>query len=419
MLFRFRTRNFRSIRDEVELSLVASNLTDLPEAVFPAAFADRGVLVAAAIYGANASGKTNVLRAMQFMRSAVEGSQRFWAPEGIQREVFLLDPTSVETPSLFEADFILGHVRYTYGFELDSRRVLREWLHAYPTPRRQAWFEREGDEYSFSKSLIGENNAIRNLTRPNSLFLSAAAQNNHEQILPLYRFLSSVSFVIGDRAALRDATAEMADSDEYHERIRTLISSADLGIEGLEIRESPWAQVARRRYLAAVYLADSDIESGKQISFLHRGTNAETVAVPLDEESEGTVAYFSLLGPVLQTLSSGGLLVIDEITSSLHPLLAMEIVRMFNSRERNPKGAQLIFNTHDTTLLDSRVLRRDQVWFTEKGEGGATHLYPLTDFKTRRGENVKSGYLQGRYGAVPYLELAHIGGDQHETPDAD
>jgi hypothetical protein len=154
----------------------------------------------------------------------------------------------------------------------------------------------------------------------------------------------------------------------------------------------------------------------KTVAFVHRSANkAPSISLPLTAESEGTLAYFGLLGPVLTTLSSGGLLFIDEITSSLHPLLAMEIVRLFNSPTENPNGAQLLFTTHDTSLLDGQILRRDQVWLTEKDESGGTHLYPLTDFKPRRGENIRSGYLQGRYGAVPLVELSAISDETHEA----
>ena len=137
---------------------------------------------------------------------------------------------------------------------------------------------------------------------------------------------------------------------------------------------------------------------------VHRGANQEEAEFPLAEESAGTAALFSLLVPALSALESGGTLFIDELDSSLHPLLALELVRLFNDEKRNPFGAQLIFNTHDTNLLDRSVLRRDQVWFTEKDSTGASHLYSLTDFKPRRNENFKRGYLQGRYGAIPFIE---------------
>lgn len=421
MLFRFRTRNFRSIREEVELLLVASNLSDLAEAVIPTPFAERGALRAAAIYGPNASGKSNLLRAMKFMSDAVKNSQRTWPPEGVPREWFLLDEESANNPSLFEADIAIDNVRYIYGFEVDSQRLVREWLHAYPTARRRIWFEREGDDFSFGKHLGGENNAIKGLTRANSLFLSAAAQNNHEQLLPIYQWFSTAwSYVFGDRSFLRVMTAQTASEDRYKKTISRLVAAADLGIEGFE---TPDEQVRDdvKRLIAAVLEKTPEEDrpkipaSIKTVAFAHRCANKTSISLALAAESEGTLAYFGLLGPVLTTLTSGGLLFIDEITTSLHPLLAMEIVRLFNSPTENPNGAQLLFTTHDTSLLDGQLLRRDQVWLTEKDEGGGTHLYPLTDFKPRRGENIRNGYLQGRYGAVPLVDFSAAIDEAHET----
>jgi len=424
MLFRFRTRNFRSIRDEVELLLVASNLSDLPEAVIETPFAERGALRAAAIYGPNASGKSNLLLAMKFMSTAIKNSQRSWSPEGVSRDRFLLDEESADKPSLFEADFAIDNVRYVYGFEVDSSSVVREWLHAYPTARRRTWFEREGEDFSFGKYFGGENRVIKGLTRANSLFLSAAAQNNHEQLLPIYQWFSSLwLFVSGDRNNLRVMTTQMASEDLYKQMISRLVTAADLGIAGFETPEKQPEDYVRRSLVALkeVLFPEGrplELPTIKTVTFTHRGKGKTAIPLPSSAESEGTLAYFALLGPVLTTLASGGLLFIDEITASLHPLLAMEIVRLFNSPVENLKGAQLLFTTHDTALLDSRILRRDQVWLTEKDERGGTHLFPLTEFKPRRGENIRSGYLQGRYGAVPLVELSALSDEAHETSSA-
>ncbi len=417
MLFRFRTRNFRSIRDEVELTLVASNLSDLPESVIETPFAERGALRAAAIYGPNASGKSNLLLAMKFLSTAIETSQRSWPTEGVPRERFLLDEESALKASLFEADIAINDVRYVYGFEVDSERVISEWLHAYPTARRRMLFEREGEVFSFGKHLGGENNTIKSLTRANSLFLSAAAQNNHEQLLPIYQWFSSAwSFVIGNRQDLTATTAQTASEDRFRKSMSRLVTAADLGIESFETPDESKRDRAKRIAFSWLEGKTPEIPVGKTVSFVHRGANkAPSISLPLTAESDGTLAYFGLLGPVLTTLSTGGLLFIDEITSSLHPMLAMEIVRLFNSPAENPKGAQLLFTTHDTSLLDGQILRRDQVWLTEKDESGGTHLYPLTEFKPRRGENIRSGYLQGRYGAVPLVELSAVSDQIHET----
>lgn len=408
MLLRFRVRNFRSLRDEAELSLIATSLADHAAAVISTSDVGDGVLRVAVVYGANASGKTNVLRAMHFMSGAVEDSQRGWDPAGdIPREGYAFDTQPAGDESFFEADFLLTGIRYTYGFAIDDKRILREWLHAYPGSRRQIWFERDVDRFAFGKKLVGENRAIERLTRPNSLFLSAAAQSNHEQLTPIYQwFAHRWDFVRGDRHFLTRRTADLCSNAERKQRVESLLQSADLGITGFEIRELELDEQTKRVIEAVLppESVKSDVPlTRKEISFVHRCLNGRNVPLNWHDESDGTMAYFALLGPVVRTLELGGILFVDELDSSLHPLLALEIVRMFNSPATNPNNAQLLFNTHDTNLLDNTILRRDQVWFTEKDDCGASHLYALTDFKPRRGENIKTGYLQGRYGAVPFV----------------
>ena len=209
VLIRFRARNFRSLKEEQELSLVASSLKDSPEAVTQVEGLDLGLVRVAAIYGANASGKSNVIKALAYMSSAVQNSQRQWAPEGpIPREPFLLDPQSKLDPSSFEVDLLLDGVRFHYGFTLNDREILEEWLDAYPVGKRQMWFKRKEKAFTFGKKLVGDNDAIERLTRPNSLFLSAAAQNNHEGLLPLYRwFAEDFGYVPRERGPAMFKTA--------------------------------------------------------------------------------------------------------------------------------------------------------------------------------------------------------------------
>ena len=410
MLLRMAATNFRSLRDEQELSLVASQLAGPEGALLPTSGVREQALRVAAIYGANASGKTNVLRALHFIWRAVVESQTSWKPEQpIPRQPFRLAGDLRSTPSTFELDILLGGTRFQYGFSLDDERVLQEWLFAFPSARRQLWFRRSGSEFSFGKHLSGENRTIERVTRPNSLFLSAAAQNNHEQLTPIYRwFASRLVFVTDDREVIRQATIQMCADPARRSRVEEFLRAADLGLVNIEVSERE-VPTSTRKILVA--LRDSGISIPARIpdvGFYHRCEHDSSVRLSMSSESDGTLALFELLGPVITALDTGGILVIDELDSSLHPLLALEVVRMFNSATRNPHGAQLIFNTHDTNLLDLDVLRRDQIWFTEKDKCGATHLYPLTDFRPRKHENLQRGYLQGRYGAVPFLGNARL-----------
>jgi hypothetical protein len=408
MLLRFRFSNFRSFRGEEELSLVAGPFADLPDIVrHPSDFRE-GVLPAAAIYGANASGKTNAVKALEFMSAAVAESHRDWKPEGpIPREPFISDAGTSGEPTGMEADFSLANVRYRYGFRIDSESVLEEWLYVYPKGKKQTWFHRKrGSPISFSSKMAGENRTIENLTRKNSLFLSAAAQNNHEALLPVYGWLSGLLFVIGDRALFRARTMSRCAESGFRSGIAKLLSFADLGITDVEVKEQKLAPEFKDLASLNSFLEIDpsglipDTETGLRL--LHRFGD-KAIPLPLSNESAGTIAYLSLLGPVVDALRKGIPLLVDELDASLHPLLAIELIRLFNSPSSNPNGAQLIFNTHDTNLLNSGVLRRDQIWFTEKGQDASSHLFPLSDFKPRRQENLENGYLQGRYGAIPFI----------------
>lgn len=419
MILRFAVKNFRSLRDEQELSLIGADaLRDPATELIKLEGIPGGVLRCAAIFGANASGKTNVLRAIEFMVDCVRDSQNKWKPDaGILRSPFLLDE-SKDQPSRFRLEFVMEGTRYEYGFAIDSTRVLEEYLDAWPLGgRKQKWFDRRADQkIDFGKKLTGENRTIENLMRDNSLFLSAAAQNNHAMLLPVYTWLTTRIAVI-DRihVGLNLVTGKAcAQNPQIKEQVLSLVRSADLGIVNFEVKEEAIDQnnpvfMALKKALAEAF---KDLPEGRPkmldkietLRFHHRAKDGNSVPMGIADESNGTSAFFGLLGPCLEALSTGGLVCIDEFNASLHPLLAMRLVQMFNSPKSNLKGAQLIFNTHDTNLLHRAIMRRDQIWFTEKDEEGATHLYPLSDFKTRVHQNFEKGYLEGRYGGIPFVD---------------
>ena len=406
MLLRFRFSNFRSFRTEQEISLVAGPFTDQPEVVLHPTGAREGVLPVAAIYGANASGKTNVIQAVMFMVSAVGSSHRIWKPDDpIPREPFLADEGSTGEPSSFEMDFLVAGKRHQYGFRVDSDAVLEEWLLAYPKGKKQRWFHRmQGRPISFGAMMPGENRTIENLTRKNSLFLSAAAQNNHESLLPIYKSLTSLLFVIGERSIYRLYTASLCAAADHKEDVARLLAAADLGIVAANVEGTKLPDRMMEALVTGLQLEDrpSFPKSFPEMHLLHRFGNKE-VPFEMSQESDGTIAYLSLLGPAVDALKKGATLFVDELDASLHPLLAIQLIRLFNTASSNPKSAQLIFNTHDTNLLSACVLRRDQIWFTEKNDDANSQLYPLSDFKPRRQENLQNGYLQGRYGAIPFI----------------
>lgn len=407
MLIRFRVSNFKSIRDEQEFSMVAGTLAGPTEQLRSVEGWDVDLLTVAAIYGPNASGKSTVLDALKFICFASSESHRAWRPEGpIPRNPFVLSLSEASEPSLFEVEFLLDRVRHRYGFVLDSDRILEEWLYVYPRGRKQMWFTREADAsepFRFGKHLVGENRTIQSITRNNSLFISAAAQNNHAQLLPIYHWLAAgIRFSGPDLRTLGILLAQkMLQDPESQSAILDVLAFADLGIVGVEIDRA-----SAKERLNQLYAGGTDLTN--KFRLRHQAAGIEDgVAIPFAEESQGTQALLSLAVSLMDVLRSGGVMCVDELDASLHPSIAREIVRMFHDPGTNPRGAQLIFNTHDTNLLDSQVegarLRRDQIWFTEKDDAGATHLYPLTDFTPRVDENLERGYLQGRYGAIPVV----------------
>lgn len=415
MLLRFRASNFRSFRTEQELSMIAGAFSDRAETVRHPPGTDEGVLPVAAIYGANASGKTNVVLAIQFMSEAVRNSHAHWEPDKpIHLEPFAGQSSS---PSTFSADFLLESVRYQYGFSLSPEGVLEEWVHAYPLGKKQTWFAREtGKPISFSAKLQGDNKTIERLTRPNSLFLSAAAQNNHEALSPLFSWFStSLSFVVGERSDTEPLARVLYLDVDRRNRLARLLPQADLGIADLSTRAAE-VPVEVRKYLVRFLKKEKRPpieEVFRELQFLHR-IGDSTVPFREDHESKGTIAFLCLLDSTSRTLAEGGLVCVDELDHSLHPLLAVEVMRQFSDVKSNPGKAQLIFNTHDTNLLSAGVLRRDQIWFTEKQPDGASQLYPLSDFKPRMHENLENGYLQGRYGAIPFLNPGSFFASTHE-----
>ena len=428
MLLRFRVGNHKSLRSEQEFNLIATTSKDHAENLAHPDGIGEAVVRTAAVYGANASGKSNLVDAIFYMARAVCQSQRYWAPQSrivtfpflldqdSDQRPFLLDHGSEQRPSLYEVDLLLGGVRYQYGFTLHSQRVLEEWLYSYAHGRRSTLFTRSSasDRPIKPGRTFTGTRAIEALTRDNSLFLSAAAQSNYSKILPIYDWFSSARFVFPQdlHGAERHLQTQSMLS-EHASEIIDLLRIADLGIVGLSLikREPPDSSYypGASRFEFASDLRQSKVWGDgfgslpDEIMLHHRTVEGDGLALPWETESHGTQAWFRLTGPIVNALLNGTTLVVDELDASLHPMLSLEITRLFNDSSLNPKNAQLLFTTHDTNLLGADVLRRDQVWFTEKDEAGATHLYSLADFMPRKNANQERGYLQGRFGAIPFV----------------
>ena len=421
MLLTFRSENVRSFRDALELSLLATALADkgVPHEV-PWRSGGRPirVLPAAGVFGANASGKTNLLRAIADMRDLVLGSFRHADPGGgIRRTTFRLDPSLAGAPSRFEVDLVLHGIRHEYGFVIDDDRVLEEWAYRYPRGKAALLFRRDGDAVALGEHNRAKGRAVVEILRPNSLLLSAAAAANHPDLLPLRQWFGQ-NLLLAEAASRPHRwalSAELLRQEGGRARLLALLRAADLGITGARVRE-PDPQLAERlrRIIPILQGREDDPDSADSGSDLiepnvvlsHRGADGD-IDFDSAEESLGTLVWLGLAGPVIEALAQGSVLLVDEIEASLHPALVTQLVRLFQDQESNRHGAQLIFNSHEATLLgdsgSERVLGRDQVWFTEKAHDGATMLYSLADLSPRGDEAIGRRYLAGRYGAVPIL----------------
>ena len=412
MLLRFGVTNHLSICERQELSFAASSLKDQQTGLLACEAVPKSTFVpAVVIYGANASGKSNLVSALSTMRDMILWSHTRGEPgKGIPRQEFRLDPRCQKAPSRFDIDFTISNVRYHYGFEATDQAFTAEWLYAFPRAYRRKLFERDGGEIDFGRWLTGANSNIARLTRPNSLFLSAAAQNDHEQLSSVYRFFQSIEFTRNISVPGVEASQYMRTG--HDDRVIDFLESINTGVIGYRKKERhiPEEVQTFRRELQTMFgkLSGGSIEIELEdedkhvaIELAHQGQGGKKVYFDLDRESAGTRRLLIILGQVYQALDKGLPLVVDELDASLHTYACEAVLKLFCTPETNGNGAQLIATTHDTNLMNSTLLRRDQFWFAEKNSEGATEIYPLTDIKTRKGDNVELGYLQGRYGALP------------------
>ena len=416
-LVAFRAGNVRSFRDGLELPMLAMGLADegVPRLV---SWREGGrpvqVLPAAGIFGANASGKSNVLRAMSDMRRHVLYSFSHGDPEsGMPRTAFRLDAGKEKGPSRFEVDLILEGVWHQYGFVIDDVGVVEEWAYRFPRGKAALVFRREGPDVTLGQRNRAKGRAVLGILRPNSLLVSAGAAADHPDLVPLRRwFAGNLLLAEASSRGRRWAyTAGMLLHQAHRDQVLGLLQAANLGITGARVREADAERLQRAPVTPEPEneLGDGDYEAGiaePGVVLSHRGP-AGTVEFGAAEESHGTMVWFGLAGPVVRALASGSVLLVDEIEAGLHPALVRQLVRLFQDPDTNPAGAQLIFNSHEASLLgdsgEDRVLGRDQVWFTEKNDDGASRLYPLSDLRPRIDEAIGRRYLAGKYGATPIL----------------
>ncbi|WP_460745946.1 AAA family ATPase [Nocardiopsis oceani] len=419
MLLRFRVTNWESIRDEQELSLVAADnhddlaIRDIPGTALQA-------LPVIGVFGANASGKSNLMRAMRYARDAVRFSHNGWNPRGgTNRAPFALDEESASRSSEFSFDFVQDGVRFEYGFEVGDASVTGEWLYSWPHGRMRILFERHGPQEielgpGLRKGFGKRTQMVRESVRPNSLFVSAGAAGNHPLLTRVYDWVNQMTMAFdANEGARLDLTLRML-SGSASELCMLLLRYADLGITGIRAEDQEMPQEAAAHFAAGFKALRPDgppanLEGWRHTEILvaHR-TSGDDVELPHEVESEGTKTWLALIGVTVRALLEGRVLVVDELDAQLHPNLAGQLVRLFSEPETNPLGAQLVFNTHDVTLLSRRsfgYLTRDQAWFTVKGADGSSGLVALREFKVRDDrDDVLKKYLLGGFSAVPFFD---------------
>lgn len=426
MIIQFVTENYRSIKHEQTLSLVKSTGNEMPDNFFETSAPNTPALVkSAVIYGANASGKSNTIKALGAMLDIIQSSANKEIRKAIPTESFLFDVIANSEPTLYDIsvimplpndDGILQEMRVDYGFVADKKMIYEEWLSIYPKGKERNWFHREykqdKQEYAWkiSDHIKGEKTSWKNQTRPDQLFLSSTVHLNSEQLKPIYNFFAKNILIIQtDRISneLSKTICKSSDKDKFI--IISLLKSAGIEIDDI-IFERPnitheglpdeLPDFVKQEILKDL---EEKIIAQNETFFVYLDNMGNPQKINLRNESDGTQKLFEFAGLILAVLHSGDVLIIDELNKSLHPDLVRFLVKLFNS-PLNQKNAQLIFTTHETSVLRKDLLRRDQIWFCEKDNDRSTRLYPLTDFKPHiNREDIEEYYLHGRYGAKPIL----------------
>jgi uncharacterized protein len=418
MLIEFKVGNFCSFKDIVTLSMVASSDKEHIETNTVKISDKLRLLRSAVIYGANASGKTNLFKAMSFMKYFVlYSSKESQAEEPIEVEKFRLSTVSEKEPSTFEIIFLIDNIRYRYGFQVDEKRVHNEWLYYIPSTREATLFTREKDIIKLGND-FKEGKGLETITRENALFLSVTAQFNGETAKKILQWFKNFNIIsVPDRGGYEGFSISKLDDKEFKEFSLQFLKIADLGIKEIQKESTPVSidnfpkEIPKKlvKNLPSV-LGEREIA---RIITIHQKydknntpLNDESFSL-LKNESTGTRTLFGLSAPIYDTLKNERVLVIDEWTSTLHPLLTRAIIeafhnyKLFKEPDRQSK-AQLILSSHDTSILTNQFFRRDQVWFTQKNEFGATDLYSLKEYSIRNDASFIKDYIMGKYGAVPF-----------------
>jgi uncharacterized protein len=417
MLIEFSVGNYKSFRDRVTLSMVAAAIKSKDKSVDEANIINAStglkLLTSAAIYGANASGKSNLMSALSFMNSFVESSAKdTQIAEKIPVDRFRLSTACDDQPSYFEIVFLMEGKRYRYGFQANTDRIISEWLYFVPKSREATLFERNLNDIRVGP-YFREGKGIAQRTRENALFLSVAAQLNGEISGKVLQWFKCFAVMFQTPSTLPRFILE---ESSFKKPILDFVNALDIDIKDFALDqeaqnfESLLPKGLKREFkkmgIDGVQLGkfSHDPIRTKHMKYDKDGQLVDHVEFLLDkDESHGTQRLFGLAPFIIMALDLGCIVAIDELETKLHPIITLSILNLFNNKQTNPKNAQIIFTTHDTNLLNRNHLRRDQIWFTEKDKHAATHLYSLAEFKVRNDASFDGDYIHGKYGAIPFI----------------
>lgn len=415
MLFNFTIGNFRSFADRKTLSMEPASISDFSQNVVQKS--QYKFLSSAVIYGANASGKSNLLRGMGVMRRIVVESFDKRSVSEIPYDPFLLSTDNSNEPTFYEVIFFTENVKYRYGFEADKNTIKSEWLFETKSKTEKPLFLRVPDGIEVMPRFI-EGKDLEEKTRDNALFLNVVDQFNGRIASIIMKWFKKFNIISGlTHDNCRAVTFAMLDSPKLNDILTDYFSQIDLGFDKIKIEKKEFnseelpADLPEEMFKQLI----TDLEGETMINLrtIHKVFDKNQVYVKEVEfdtrrqESSGTNKIIDLSGPIFDTLKDGGILVIDELDAKLHPLLTLSIVRLFQNQDINKGGAQLVFATHDTNILSICNLRRDQIYFVEKDKFGASELYSLVEYnkegKIRKDRSFEKDYINGRYGAIPYF----------------
>lgn len=414
MLIQFSVKNFMSFKDKQVFSMEAGTGDENIENIINV---DERILKSTALYGANASGKTNLIKAFSAAIMMIRLSNNRQPEEKLmQMEPFVFDDTTKIEPCEFEFIFYANNNKYVYGFKADKDKVYEEYLYQYFSAKATRIFERTNcNEYKFLQVDEGKLNSIKDQNLDNKLFLATATTWNYEKTKAPYLWFAQLIDTYSGGMLLNDFVLESYNKDESMELKKftlKLLEEADIIIKDFNVDvvehelDNNMAMFIKSLNIPAQFAPQKQRDVNIIITHevIDDNNNKKEYSINYNNESSGTQILFSMAPILKQVFENGKIIIIDELERSLHPSLVEMIIKFFHNPEINKGNAQLIFNTHDTNLLSLDLFRRDQIWFAEKDpKKGATELYPLDDFSVRKTENIQKGYLNGRYGAIPFV----------------